>query len=111
MRIGVDIMGGDFAPKAILEGVLLSIDELNQDDNLVLIGDGSVIEEFLNKKGIDDKRIEIIHAGEVIEMGDHPAKAFAKKRDSSIFKGFDLLKRKEIDGFAGAGNTIQSRQD
>lgn len=105
MKIGVDIMGGDFAPQSILEGALLSLMELKPEDRLLLIGDRKVIDAFLSERGVNDKRIEIVHTSEVIEMGDHPAKSFARKRDSSIFIGFELLRKGEIDGFAGAGNT------
>ncbi len=105
IRIGIDIMGGDFAPQATTEGAILAQRELNNDIDLVLIGDEKTILSILKKKGVDSALFSIVNAPDVIEMGDHPTKAFAKKPNSSIAVGFHLLKKGEIDGFASAGNT------
>ncbi|MBF90732.1 MAG: phosphate--acyl-ACP acyltransferase [Flavobacteriales bacterium] len=105
MRIGIDIMGGDFAPKATTEGAILAHEELNNNVDLVLIGDEKAILRILKEKGVDSALFSIVNAPDVIEMGDHPTKAFAKKPNSSIAVGFHLLKEGKIDGFASAGNT------
>ncbi len=105
MRIGVDIMGGDFAPKAAVLGAIKVYNELPADIKLVLIGNKKQIIDILNKEGVDESGFEIVHADQVIEMGDHPAKAFTAKPNSSIAVGFGLLHKKMIDGFASAGNT------
>lgn len=105
IRIGIDIMGGDFAPKATTEGAILAQKELNNNVDLVLIGDEKAILSILKEKRVDSALFSIVNAPEVIEMGDHPAKAFAKKPSSSIAVGFHLLKEGKIDGFASAGNT------
>lgn len=104
MRIGIDIMGGDYAPKTTTEGAILAQQEL-PDIDLVLIGDESQIIPILEEKGADRSKFSIVHTTEVIGMGEHPIKAFKKKPKSSIGIGFHLLKAGEIQGLAGAGNT------
>lgn len=106
MRIGIDIMGGDYAPQKTTEGAILAQKELaDQGIQLVLIGDQVEIERVLSDHSVDKNLFEIIHTDEVIGMGDHPIKAFKSKPKSSIGLGFHLLKEGKIDGFAGAGNT------
>jgi len=105
MKIGIDVMGGDFAPHAIIDGALLALNELPENVTLVLFGDQAQIEPLLTAAASDRQRLEIVHASEVIEMGEHPAKAFSKKQDSSIVKGFYMLQKGLIDAFASAGNT------
>lgn len=105
MRIGIDIMGGDFAPEAAVLGAILAHKDLSNDDRLVLIGDEHQIKEILQKEKVRPENFDIVHSSQVIEMRDHPAKAFAKKPDSSIAKGYKLLASGEIDGFASAGST------
>ena len=105
MKIGLDVMGGDFAPEATILGAIQARKELDPDIVLVLVGHEQVIQDLLNREKAPAEQFEIVHAGEVIEMGDHPAKAFSKKTESSISIGFDLLRKDEIDGFASAGNT------
>lgn len=105
MKIGLDIMGGDYAPEVTVEGALQALRELPSEVSLVLIGDKNQIRKSLSEKSMDSGHFDIIHSDEVIEMGDHPAKAFAAKPKSSISLGFKFLKSGEIDGFASAGNT------
>ena len=105
MRIGVDIMGGDFAPEATVLGTILAQKQLPPDVKLVLFGPKDKIEEILNRENVDKNLFDIIDAQQVIEMGDHPAKAFAAKPNSSIAMGFGYLQKKMIDGFASAGST------
>lgn len=105
MKIGLDVMGGDFAPECTISGAILALSSISDDDRIVLIGDQNIIHEKLNEKGADASRFEIVHAPSVIGMGEHPTKAFAQKHDSSIAIGFSMLKKKEIDSFASAGNT------
>jgi glycerol-3-phosphate acyltransferase PlsX len=105
MRIGVDIMGGDFAPEATVLGAIKAYKELPANIKLVLIGDKKQIIDTLKKESIDEFVFDIVHTDEVIEMGAHPAKAFSAKPKSSIAVGFGLLHKKMIDGFASAGNT------
>ncbi|MDA3952660.1 MAG: phosphate acyltransferase PlsX [Bacteroidales bacterium] len=105
MRIGIDIMGGDFAPEATVLGAILAHKEMLSEDRIVLIGDQEQILEILNREKVDPEIFDIVHASEIIGMNDHPAKAFKKKQDSTITIGFKLLFNGEIDGFASAGNT------
>lgn len=105
MRIGLDIMGGDFAPEAAVLGAILATKSLSADVQLVLIGDKEKIMEILVREKFDASRFEIVHTTEAIEMGENPAKAFAAKPDSSIGIGFKMLYKKQLDGFASAGNT------
>jgi glycerol-3-phosphate acyltransferase PlsX len=105
MRIGIDIMGGDYAPEAIVLGAALAFEELPENTQLVLIGDSEQIDSTCKKNSISTANFEIVHASQQIGMGDFPAKAFAQKPDSSIVIGFKLLKAGKIDSFASAGNT------
>ncbi|MBZ0242331.1 MAG: phosphate--acyl-ACP acyltransferase, partial [Bacteroidales bacterium] len=105
MRIGLDVSGGDFAPDATLESIPLLLPELNARDKLVLFGDETVMQQFLDKNQLHDERVELVHAPDVITMNDSPLKAFQHKRDSSIAVGFDWLRNGDIDGFASAGNS------
>lgn len=105
MRIGLDVMGGDFAPGAIIEGAVDSLNHLKVDESLILIGDESAIYSKLDQMNIEPNRFEIVPTTQVIEMGDHPAKAFSQKKNSSIAVGYGMLKSGLIDGFCSAGNT------
>jgi glycerol-3-phosphate acyltransferase PlsX len=105
MRIGLDVMGGDFAPSATVKGAVLAQQELANMATLVLIGDESKIKAELVSENADASLFEIVHAPDQIGMGEHPTKAFVKKPKSSISIGFHLLKEGLIDGFAGAGNS------
>ncbi len=105
MRIGLDAMGGDFAPEATVSGALLAKEVLPEDVQVVLFGDEAAIIEELSKKGVAKDTFEIIHAPEEIGMGEHPTKAFVNKPKSSLALGFGMLKAGKIDAFASNGNT------
>lgn len=105
MRIGLDVMGGDFAPEATIEGAILAQPEITDSDRIVLFGDQNIILEKLRSFGADPGLFDIVHSPEVIEMGEQPTRAFAQKPESSISKGFRWLKKNRIDSFASAGNT------
>lgn len=105
MRIGLDVMGGDFAPEATLSGAILASREIPDTDRIVLIGSTDEIVDGLKKLGADPGIFEIVNASQVIEMGESPTRAFSAKPYSSISLGFKLLKSGEIDAFSSAGNT------
>lgn len=105
MKIAVDAMGGDLAPQAIVEGVIQAASELPSDARIVLIGRESAILEIFRQHDFSSSVVDIVHAEDVIEMGEHPTKALSQKPNSSIAIGFKLLKEKEIDIFCSAGNT------
>jgi glycerol-3-phosphate acyltransferase PlsX len=105
MRIGIDIMGGDYSPEAAIEGSLLANEELSSDVEIILIGDRQLIKTYAAEKSYDISSFEIIHTEHSLSMGDHPLKALKKTPGASIFLGQKLLKNKELDGFCSAGNT------
>jgi len=105
MKVGLDIMGGDFAPEATIKGAILATKSIPEGVILVLIGDKEKIIEIDEFKDLVSPKVEIVHTSEFIHMGEHPAKAFAKKPDASIVIGFKLLQTGKIDGFLSAGNT------
>ena len=86
MRIGIDIMGGDFAPKATVLGAILAYKELPSDCRIVLIGDQQAALAILAEEGISADNFDIIHTEEVIEMGEHPAKALTQKQKNVFLK-------------------------
>jgi glycerol-3-phosphate acyltransferase PlsX len=105
MKIGLDVLGGDFAPKATMLGAIMAQKELPDSDQLVLIGDQEQIRSFLNEENISPDKFEIIDAPDLIEMDEQPTKALLNKPNSSISVGFRLLKNKEINAFASAGSS------
>ena len=105
MRIAVDAMGGDFAPDAIVEGVVMAAKDLPSDVTIVLVGKQRVIEDLLQRYNYAGSSVEIVHAEDVVEMGEHPTKALSQKPNSSIGVGFKLLRDKLVDAFCSAGNT------
>ena len=108
MKIGFDVMGGDFAPKTALEGALSVLKELPSDIELVLIGNRSVIQESLSEyfnQLLQYPNVSVIDTPDVITMNDSPTKAFSQKPNSSIAVGFGMLSKEHIDVFIGAGNT------
>ncbi len=98
-------MGGDFAPEATVLGAIKASKELSNDIKLVLIGDEVAIKNILKREAIDVSLFDIIPTTEVIEMEEHPAKAFRRKQNSSITVGFHLLQKGDIQAFASAGNS------
>jgi glycerol-3-phosphate acyltransferase PlsX len=105
MKIGVDVMGGDFAPDAIIEGAADTLKHLSANETIVLLGDEKSIIRKLDEMKIPISSFVIVPTTQVIEMGDHPAKAFPQKEDSSIAVGYMMLKKGLLDGFCSAGNT------
>ena len=80
IRIGLDAMGGDFAPKSAVKGAVMALERLDDDCRVVLFGDKEQIRHILASEGCATDRFEIVHTSEVIEMGEHPAKAFQAKQ-------------------------------
>ncbi len=105
MNIGLDMMGGDFAPDEAVKGVMQYVDESNSSSSLFLIGNKSQIDPFLVGAKFNKDRLTIIHADQVIGMHEHPTKALKEKQKSSIAIGFHLLATGKIDSFISAGNT------
>jgi glycerol-3-phosphate acyltransferase PlsX len=105
MKIGLDIMGGDYAPKATVLGAIEAFKVLSADQNIVLIGDKDAAVTILQENNFSPDHFEFVHTTEVISMGEHPTKAIVQKPGSSIGVGFTMLKDGVIDAFASAGNT------
>lgn len=105
MKIGLDIMGGDFAPEAAVLGAIMAHKALSESQKLVLIGDKDTAVKILNENNYSPDNFEFVHTTEVIGMGEHPTKAIVQKPNSSITVGFNLLKEGAIQAFSSAGNT------
>lgn len=105
MKIGLDILGGDFAPEATIQGAILASRQLAEDQKIVLIGDEKIAKQHIEQAGENPAFFEYVHAADQIGMNEHPTKAIAQKPNSSISRGFQLLKDGAIDSFASAGNT------
>ena len=105
MRIIVDAMGGDNAPKAPVQGALQAVKEYGVE--VVLVGRGEDILQAVRDEGMAElpRGLSITHANQVVEMCDNPATAFKEKKDSSLTVGLNLLKNGEGDAFVSAGST------
>jgi glycerol-3-phosphate acyltransferase PlsX len=103
MKIAVDAMGGDYAPKEIIKGAISS---LNKDNfQIVLLGQKKQIQDKLKEYDFDKGKISIINCEENIESGEFPLTAIKNKKNSTIVIGMNLLKNKEVDAFISAGNS------
>ena len=105
MKIGLDIMGGDFAPRATVLGAIEAYKTLSAGHRLVLIGDQESAINILHEHNFSPDHFEYVHTTEVIGMGEHPTKAILHKPNSSISVGFKLLKDGDIAAFSSAGNS------
>ena len=105
MRIALDAMGGDHAPRETVHGALRAVAD-DPQIHVTLIGLEEQIHGELDAAGkSDDGRIDVVHASEVIESHESPADALRKKRDSSVLKCFQLCQTGEADAMVSAGNT------
>ena len=106
MKIGLDIMGGDFAPAEAMKGVQLYLQE-NTDENvhLVLFGNSEAVAPYISSLEQYKHRYTFVETTDNIGMHEHPTKAMKEKPDSSIAKGFGYLYKGVIDTFISAGNT------
>jgi glycerol-3-phosphate acyltransferase PlsX len=105
MNIAIDVMGGDYAPEAVVDGILLAISNLAPEETILAVGPADTINTLLTERGYSGSQIRVINADQVIEMGEHPTRALSQKPNSSIGIGFALLKEGKADIFASAGNT------
>ncbi len=105
MNIGLDMMGGDFAPVEAVKGVRLYLTQTENPANLILIGDEARLGPLLAEFEIPAHQAQIVHAAQVIDMHEHPTRALKEKPESSISVGFKLLAGGKIDSFISAGNT------
>jgi len=104
LKICIDAMGGDNAPNAIVEGSVNALKKF-KDITVILTGKKEMIEEQLDKYSFDNERIVVVDARQEIEMAEKPVEAIKKKKDSSLVRGFELLRDKECDVLITAGST------
>ncbi len=104
MRIAVDAMGGDHAPREIVRGAIEYASKTT--DEVILVGDVARIEREI--AAVDKprpSRLTIVDAPEVIEMGEHPAQALRQKKRASIVVATDLVRNGDADAVVSAGST------
>lgn len=105
MKIGLDVSGGDFAPDSNIKGAIEAQKLLEDSQRIVLFGDETSTKKAIEEAGSDPSKFDFVHAPECISMHEHPTKAITQKPNSSISKGFEMLKNGDIDSFSSAGNT------
>ena len=103
MKIIVDMMGGDNAPLAVLEGAAQAVKEYGI--TVVGVGDEALVRKTAQENSIPLDGIELVNCTEVIDMCDEPARAIRQKKDSSIVVGLNMLKDGQGDAFVSAGST------
>ncbi|MFC1676712.1 phosphate acyltransferase PlsX [Planctomycetota bacterium] len=105
MRIAIDAMGGDNAPDEIIAGALESLELLDENDELILVGQQELVEKKIPSKVLAKKTIRIVNAPDVIAMDDPPIETLRKKPKSSISAMAKLAKQGHADAVISAGNT------
>ncbi len=105
MKIVLDAMGGDYAPKSTVEGAVLALKEYPKISRLFLTGDQMALTAELRKFNCSDPRLQIVHTTQVVAMDDKAIDAVRRKKDSSISRAVDLLKNGEADALVSAGHT------
>jgi len=105
MRIGIDMMGGDYAPGSTIHGSILARKALADDVELVLIGDNDILQRYADEQGLDLSGLIVEHTPDVVGMDHHPLKAFKEVPEASLFKGHRMVSEGLLDGFCSAGNT------
>jgi glycerol-3-phosphate acyltransferase PlsX len=105
MRIALDAMGGDYAPKSTIEGAVLALKEYTYIEKLFLVGDAVATGNELKRLDFKDARIEIFHASEVVSMKEPAAKAVRHKKDASICRAIDLVNNGSAHAVVSAGHT------
>jgi phosphate acyltransferase len=105
MRIVVDVMGGDRGPQAAVDGARLALHEIAGISELYLVGNEAEIESAIEKTGLKDKRVRIVHASQVLTMDDKPVEGLRKKKDCSLLRAVELLKDGRGQALISTGNT------
>ncbi|MGX4598776.1 phosphate acyltransferase PlsX [Faecalimicrobium sp. JNUCC 81] len=103
MKIVIDGMGGDNAPKSNVEGAVNAIKEYNVD--LIITGDKEILEKEFSNYEFDRSKLEIVHTTEIIENEDKPVKAIRAKKDSSMVVALKMVKEGRADAIISAGST------
>lgn len=105
MNIGIDMMGGDFAPLEAVKGILLYLNNSGNSVNIFCIGDENLVQPLVKEYQLSSPNLHFVHAPETIGYHEHPTKALKEKQKSSIAIGFHLLANGKIDAFISSGNT------
>jgi glycerol-3-phosphate acyltransferase PlsX len=105
MKIALDAMGGDLGPPSLVPGAVMALREYPHIEKLFLVGDAQQLETELKKERCNDARVEIVHSTEVVSMSDRAVEAVRRKKDSSINRAVDLVKRERADAVVSAGHT------
>jgi glycerol-3-phosphate acyltransferase PlsX len=105
MRIGIDMMGGDFAPGSNIRGSISAMESLPEGVKVALVGDRELLDRYVDENQLDVGSLEVIHTPDFVGMDDHPLKALKEKSGASVFLGQRMLLDGVIDGFCSAGNT------
>ncbi len=105
MRISIDAMGGDYAPREIVSGAVEYLRQRRPNIHLTLVGNASKIEKRLGEIKASNLPIQVIHASQVVEMRESPVLALRKKKDSSILVAMRMAGRGDADAVVTAGNT------
>ncbi len=105
MKIALDAMGGDFGPPNLVAGAVMALKEYSRISKLFLVGDTPQIEAELKKLHFNDGRIDIVHSSQVVDMSDRAWSAVRRKKDSSVSRAVDVVKRGDADAIVTAGHT------
>jgi glycerol-3-phosphate acyltransferase PlsX len=105
MRIALDAMGGDFAPRNMIAGAKLALAEYGLIETLFLTGDEEKLRAEMKAQQFHDPRVEIVHCTEVVDMTDSAVAAVRRKKDSSVAVATDLVKSGKAQAIVSAGHT------
>ena len=105
MKIALDAMGHDDGPPKLVEGAALALRDFPDIEKLYLTGDTPRIESELKRVSCNDRRLEIVHSTQVVEMGDSAVDAVRRKKDSSVSRAVDLVKKGDAQAIVSAGHT------
>ncbi len=105
MRIVVDVMGGDRGPEAVVHGARLALKEFPDISELYLVGNEAEIHSAMKHTNLNDKRVQVVHASQVLTMEDKPVEGLRKKKDCSLLRAVDLLKDGRGQALISTGNT------
>ena len=104
VKVSLDAMGGDYAPRVVVKGALMALDDPNVE--IFLVGKTEILKKELEalKKNYDEKRLKLVDAEDIVGMADKPTEAL-KKKHSSLYIAADLVKRGKAEALVSAGNT------
>jgi len=105
MRIVLDAMGTDDAPRIEVAGAIEALREYESDVELILVGDREVIDAELARHELVPNRLSVHHAPDRVQACDSPASVIRKKPNSSIVVGLELQRKRDADAFVSAGST------